>query len=172
MERRTWAKLATAGALAAAAAALPFLRPLRIRVRPVTDRERGMLARVVDLLVPRDETPGAIDLGVHRSLLAGLEVRPQAAHGLADACLMLDRLSRARRGADFLDLGEPAQSEVLAQAFGPQAHPVLSRTLRNLRRETMTLYYARPESWPGLGIGAPPQPLGYPGYADAPAGRA
>jgi hypothetical protein len=171
MDRRTWAKLTAAGTLAAAAAVLPFLRPLRIRVLPVTDRERGMLARLVDLLVPRDETPGAIDLGVHRSLLAGLEGRPQAARGLAYACLLLDRLSRAHRRADFLDLDEPAQSEVLSQAFGAQAHPVLARTLRNLRRETLTLYYARPESWPGLGIDAPPQPLGYPGYADAPAGR-
>jgi len=168
VDRRTWVRLSVAGALASAVASIPFLRRLRVRILPVTDHERQTLTRVVDLLVPSDDTPGAIDLGIDRSILARFEATRQEARRLADVCLALDRLARGLQGSDFLSAAEAAQIEVITGLMVKERNPAVARALRALRRQTMTLYYSRPESWTGLGIHAPPQPAGYPDYADPP----
>lgn len=170
MQRRTWLKLAIAGTVGTAAS-LPFLRPLRVRLMPVTRHERQTLRLLVDLLVPRDETPGAVDLGIDRIILARVESLRQEARRLANACLALDRLARGRGEGDFRSATQAAQIAMVMELMADGQSTYVARTLRALRRETMTLYYARPESWAGLGIHAPPQPAGYPGYATPPGRR-
>lgn len=169
--RRIWLKLSLAGALIVAASAYPFWRKLRIRLLPITDAERRAVTRIVDLVVPADETPGAIELGIHVAVLATFEASHWDERRLAEACLWLDRRARADHDKDFVELDEPLQIELIAEMAAEPRESDRGRVFRILRNETMARYYARPESWRGLGIDGPPQPVGYPGYADPPRAR-
>jgi Gluconate 2-dehydrogenase subunit 3 len=171
--RRDWLKLVAAGATLAMLGGLAWqFRRVRLRLQPVTDLERAMIARIVDLLVPRDETPGAVDLGVHRRVISELEGNRTLAKLYAEALLDLDRDARAKHGADFLAL-DTARQESLLQVLSEAPRSMLGgRIFRLLRRDTMRFYYARPEVWPSLGFDGPPQPRGFLDYTDPPRPRA
>ncbi len=71
------------------------------------------LSRMVDLIIPRTETPGAVDAGVplYIDILAGGDsaLGERFHKGLAD----LDAASRKSSGKRFADAGEAAQTKVL-----------------------------------------------------------
>lgn len=171
--RRYWLKVAAAGAtLAVLSGAAWQFRRARLRLLPVTDHERAMIVRIVDLLVPRDETPGALDLGVHNGVIGDLEGKPARAKFYAEGLLDLDRDAHAKHGADFLAL-DSVRQESLLQALYDDPRPTRGwRTVRQLRLDTMRLYYARPEVWPSLGFDGPPQPGGFLDYTNPPRTRA
>ncbi len=168
--RRTWLKISLAGILVAGGVA-PLWRSIRIRLRPITDTERHATSRMVDLMVPRDETPGAIDLGLHLAILGRIEASRWDSRRLAQACMWLDQRARADHGRDFLELDEALQIAVMERLETEPRGSDPARAFGALRNETMSLFYARPESWAGLGIDGPPQPTGYPDYADLPRAR-
>jgi hypothetical protein len=163
MTRRDWLKLAAGGATLTILGGLAWqFRRARLRLHPLTDLEHAMIARIVDLLVPRDETPGALDLGVHDRTLAKM---------YAEALLDLDRESRAKHGADFLKL-DAAQQEGLLQSRSDAPLSTLGGYFfALLRGDTMRFYYARPEAWPSLGFDGPPQPRGFLDYSEPPRTR-
>lgn len=80
------------------------------------ERDMAVLSRVSDLLLPRTETPGALDVGVPALLdqlmaeWASRETR--AAHSAALAAL--DARLGERSGGDFLAASDPVAREALA----------------------------------------------------------
>ena len=171
--RRGWFRLVAAGAAVAAlgTAAWQFRRA-RQPPQTVAELERAMIERIVDLLVPRDETPGAIDLGVHDRVLEGMARSTPLALACGEMMREADRDARVRHGADFLALDAARQTDVLqALAQGPSAGAG-RRGFALLRREVMRLYYSQPPAWPSLGLDGPPQPIGFPDYTDPPQRRA
>lgn len=142
-----------------------------MRLVPITDLERGVVARIVDLLIPSEETPGARRLGLDRELLADIEKTRWDARWVAEAVLWLDAQARAGDGDDFLALDEAGQTALLHRMGAAPEGSAPARVFRLLRNAAMTAYYARPESWPSLGFDGPPQPAGFPGYAGPPTAR-
>lgn len=81
-----------------------------------SEREMALLSRVSDLLLPRTETPGALDVQVP-ALLDKLmnewaNADTQAAHH--DTLATLDARLRTQLGGDFLAAGDGAARETLA----------------------------------------------------------
>lgn len=173
LNRRSWLKLTTSGAALPGAGLFALPRRLRMRLVPITDLERAVVSRIVGLLVPADETPGALQLGVDRELLADIEKKRWDSRWVAEAVSWLDTQASNDAGKKFLALDEPRQIALLERMEATQKGSAPARVFRMLRNATMTAYYARPESWPSLGFDGPPQPAGFPGYASPPAaGRA
>ena len=171
--RRRWLRLVAGGAMVAAiAGGLAWkYRQLRLSWLPIMQHEQAMITRIVDLLVPRDETPGALDLGVHRLVISELSDNRTRAKGFAEALLDLDRHALAEHGAEFLELNATLQETLLLTlAAAPRRTPG-GRFIRLLRYDTMRHYYARPEVWPSLGFDGPPQPRGFIDYTQPPRPR-
>lgn len=170
--RRDWLKLAAGGATLAILGGLAWqFQRARLQPHPVTEIERALIARIVDLLVPRDETPGAVDLGVHQRVINKLQGDRALAKMYAQALLDLDQDARAKHGGDFLML-DTARQVGLLQALSAASQTTPGGSFfRLLRRDTMRFYYARPEVWPSLGFDGPPQPRGFLDYTDPPRPR-
>ncbi len=80
------------------------------------ERELALLSRVSDLMLPRTETPGALDVGVP-GLLDGLMAdwaseETRAAH--RESLAALDEALAAQAGGDFLDATDAAAERALA----------------------------------------------------------
>lgn len=106
--------LAAAPAAGKQAAAPEFLNPAELQLT-------GVLA---DLVIPRTDTPGALDVGAHRTvdhlLAVCAEARAQAAYkaGLA----RIDAAARAAGGKPFIAL-PPARQVALLQALDAGSAP-------------------------------------------------
>ncbi|MCD6672512.1 MAG: gluconate 2-dehydrogenase subunit 3 family protein [Burkholderiaceae bacterium] len=168
LNRRNWLKLAASGTVLPGAGLLTLPRRLRMRIVPITALERAVVSRIVDLLIPTDETPGALRLGIDREVLADIEARRWDARWVAEAALWLDAQARADDGDDFLTLDDARQIALLQRMESAPEGGTPARVFRLLRHATMSAYYARPETWPSLGFDGPPQPAGFPGYAGPP----
>ncbi len=172
LARRSWLKLAaTAAGLSALGVAwwgwLAHHQP-----ESVAALEAAMLERIVDILVPRDETPGALDLGVHHAVQQALQVHTPLSLACSELFQTLDRNARTRHRKAFLDLPLP-QQDALLQAVAQAGHGSAGwPALMQLRERTLALYYAQPKSWPALGLAGAPQPIGFMDYTEAPKPRA
>lgn len=127
------------------------------------------LAAVVDTLVPADDlSPSAASLDIHTEILEA--ARQPGREGTLDILTQGTAWCEARAGhTGFAALPEERRIEFLAEAEGAVLS-VAQAFFRHMRRETMRLYYARPEAVAGFAaFDGPPQPDGYPGFADPPA---
>lgn len=170
--RRGWLRLIAAGtALAALGAGLWRLRLARDVAPSMAEIEQRTIERIVDLLVPREETPGAVDLGIHRRVFDGMQRDAGLALAYGALVAAVDREARARHRVVFLDLGARQQHEVLLALASPALATPEGSAFLQLRQDTMRLYYAQPEVWPSLGLDGPPQPAGFVHYTDPPRRR-
>jgi hypothetical protein len=121
----------------------------------------------LDTLLPADETPSATQLGIGvESILreqGGGVLRP-----LQLGCAWLDAEARRLGAADFKAMDVAGREQVAANAVASPARTVQRAFFELTQRIAFAQYYARPESWRGLGYGGPPQPTGYPDHDKPP----
>lgn len=143
-------------------------RQLRMRLVPITDTERGIVAAVIDELIPRDEMPGAIDLRIDEWLIEKAEADRTIGRLVAEACHWLDRQGEMRHGRSFVYLASPERNAVLEAMATAGRGSIPSDGFRWLRDGVMERYYSLPVTWPQLGIAGPPQPAGFMDYDSRP----
>jgi gluconate 2-dehydrogenase gamma chain len=163
------------------------------------DHQYALVATLAALIVPTDEDPGATEAGAVEyvdELVAESEGK-QAAY--AEGLAWLDEYSQEKYDGDFLSLGVGEQIDLLRSAY--EADAVRNRSvsgfleqvdrkidkiwddlvgvgdvpklfLRYLRRDVLYGYYSNPVSWNVVGYYGPPQPVGYPDYAEPPSASA
>jgi len=76
--------------------------------------EYAVVSRLAGLIIPRTDTPGAIDAGVPAYIDFVVGKNPAMQKVFGAGLERLDRLARSQHGRAFLELAEPAQSELLA----------------------------------------------------------
>ena len=154
--RRRATRALAFGAAALASADLPALAAAGISGD--SDRIVRTFTAFCDTIVPADElTPAAAALGVPKTILAELAGIALAERLLAAGCAWLD----AACGGNFAQADETsrvAASERMA-ALPWESPP--GRFFAVMRNTVMADYYAQPESWRGLALDRPPQPLGF-----------
>lgn len=76
-----------------------------------------LLTRVVDLMIPETDTPGALDAGVHRFVDMMLDdfAADQSRRTMLAALEGIDAAARAETGRAFTTLAEDEQFEILAE---------------------------------------------------------
>ena len=138
----------------------------------ITAREVKTLEAFLDTLIPSDETPGALELGVAERirLLADKDYRYRRL--LKSGCGWLDNKASERTADTFSSLNPDKREEVVREAAGSGRESLPRIFFERVRFDAFTHYYARPETWKSLGYKGPPQPEGFPDYAYAPPHRA
>lgn len=139
-------------------------RPAR-DLTPLTQDEQALLARYLDLLIPADETPGALDLGVHRRLFDRAAENDYLRNLLHQGCAWVERESGTE---PFLALSEDAQHALIARSERSERESVPYRLFERLRHFAFHDFYGDARSWASLGYQGPPQPLGFPDYRQPP----
>lgn len=159
------AGLATSG-LATLGVVVPGGRPLAARRPSRFDMHaESTIAAVLDRMLPGDELPGAVALGIDRRILAMENIALK--QSLSDGVAWLDGRARRKKAADFLALDDAGRDAVLEAALASRAAAAgaISGSLRNL---ALTLYYTHPTVMAAFAYSGPPQPAGFPDFEDAP----
>ena len=119
------------------------------------------LAAFLDTLLPRDALSGsASDLGVPDTILNESAGDEPYSRLIRVGCLWLDRAAEGR----FATSSARVQEVIVAWMADSDWNEVPRRFYELLRQRAVELYYSRPESWAGLAITRPPQPIGYPDH--------
>ena len=123
---------------------------------------RPTLDAFVDSVIPRDETPGALDAGVADAVLATIQSQPEVARLLETGLEALERASRAHCGRLFASAStEDRQALLRALAegreppgWGPEGPPV--GPFWNVARGLVVrLFYGSPAGWAEVGFPGP-----------------
>ena len=142
-------------------------RQPRASIVPAAEAEQQIIRRIVDLLIPRDETPGGLDFSVDRALCEEADRDPRFGRLLSTGCRWLDEQAGKQSGTRFVAMVESEQHRLLT-AMSSEVGADPSRFFWTLRERAYARYYTDPRSWAQLGLTGTPQPGGFPDYAEAP----
>jgi hypothetical protein len=134
----------------------------------ITSRENKTLEALLDTLIPSDETPGAIELGTLGKIRLLADRDYQYRRLLKSGCAWLNDKAAEQNTDTFSSLSAAKREEVVRQAAGSRPESMPRLFFERIRSDAFDHYYAQPESWRALGYKGPPQPEGFPDYADAP----
>ena len=149
--------------LAAAFAAGGVTLWWRSRLPSLADSE-PTLAALIDTLLPADNTPGALELGVDKAVFEALQADPH----LTDLARAGLQWFNAAADRPFAQLPLPARSELVARAAGADRAKVERAFVDQLRHLTIGFYLTHPQNLRGLAYAGPPMPAGYSDQATAP----
>jgi len=119
------------------------------------------LAAFLDTLLPRDALSGsASELGIPAAMLGEAAGDELYSRLIRVGCQWLDRAAEGSFAA-----AAPRVHEVIVTWMADSDWDEVPRRFYELlRQRAVELYYSRPESWAGLAISRPPQPIGYPDH--------
>jgi hypothetical protein len=127
------------------------------------------LKALIDTLVPADETPGAVELGIPGLLLKTLQRAPQHQALVQQGCQWLDRQARQLGAVSFAGLNAGQREAVLQQLEKLPADTIELRFFHSTRFFVFKHYYGDPRIWSSLSYPGPPQPRGFMNYQQSPA---
>lgn len=123
---------------------------------------RPTLDAFVDTVIPRDETPGALDAGVADAVLATVQSQPEVARLLETGLDALERASRAQYGRPFASAStedRQALLQVLGEGREPPGWgsegPLVGPFWNVARGLIVRLFYGSPVGWAEVGFPGP-----------------
>jgi hypothetical protein len=138
---------------------------LPARVGP---RERATLADVLDTLIPDGDFPGARRTGVLERLVAECEATRQTRRALVEGAALVEAAARRRGAVSFAALDNAQREAILGECAAAENESLPWFFFRTVRDRAMRLHYAHPLARKAVGLGHPPQPLGYVEYWQPP----
>lgn len=150
--RQTLVTIAAAGALAPALPGQhqheqPPATPTRsapTKPKYFQQADFALLSRLADLIIPRSETPGAVDAGV--PLLIDARVASSTWHQerFQQGFASLNNAAKEKSGRPFLEMDEERQIALLT-AISQEAETATGELFRLMKNWTIELYYSTPE---------------------------
>ncbi|WP_157273664.1 gluconate 2-dehydrogenase subunit 3 family protein [Thiobacillus denitrificans] len=133
----------------------------RHRLTPFSERDEKILSRYIDLFIPADESPGALDLKLDASIINKARGNSEYAWLMRQGCAWLEQEAQSVFRVAFLGLPEDRQIILIERLSLQKRGSAGLRFFQTLREDLFGEFYARPESWISLGFNGPPQPLGF-----------
>lgn len=168
MKKITRRRFLTASLGAVLLAVSGFLLKSIFRPVGITPGEARTLAAYLDTLIPADATPGAMQLGVHFRMISRAEGDRKYRRLIKKGCHWLDRAAGKYNVQNFPALSEAERFNVVNTVSGEPVNTLPGIFFKQTLRDAFFHYYAREESWTGLGYDGPPQPYGFRDYTSPP----
>ncbi|WP_160172724.1 gluconate 2-dehydrogenase subunit 3 family protein [Methylomarinum vadi] len=129
---------------------------------------RKALQTYIDLLLPEDEWPGALQLGAEQIIIDKALQDPSFGRLIRKGVLWLNFLAKKLNVDDFADLPQLAQLKIIALSEKGNANSLPNQFYQSVRQEVFTFYYSHPEIMRHFRYARPPQPLGFPDFTKPP----
>jgi len=144
-----------------------FSQRAQTQALSITDIESGMRA-LVDTIVPADESPGALTLGVDTMLFSRIRTNSNYLQLIADTIATLDALAVEQADLAFSKLELSQRTSLVARVLSSRKQfPEAGRQINALRAQILTEFYASELAFTMLDY-HPPSQGGYPDYARPP----
>ena len=124
-----------------------------------------LIASVVDTIVPRDETPGALDLGLDLELIERLENNSKSRERVNNLLTVISEAAIQAHRRPFTRLSQLDRESVLMSILEGENTAPGYVDMHRLRTTIFTWYYRSREVQSSLGY---TQPNRYPAYPGAP----
>jgi Gluconate 2-dehydrogenase subunit 3 len=106
--------------------------------------EMKTMSRLVDMIIPRTDTPGAADANVHYIIDGNARTRAKLGADLRRGIASLNGEARKKNGRAFVDLSEPEQVAILT-AFSKEEETSRAAFFKLLKDATVDGYYSTKE---------------------------
>jgi len=137
----------------------------------LNDQERALFQAFINHLIPPDQDPGVLELGLAGMIETFLRVTPQARPLVKPGLKGLEESAKEMFGkTSFLQLSKEEKDRLLnglrtGQVKGKVWEEVSATEFFNtVRMFTVGLYYSNPRVWRSIGYTGPAQPKGHPDY--------
>ncbi|WP_439103952.1 gluconate 2-dehydrogenase subunit 3 family protein [Celeribacter marinus] len=149
-------------------ACAPVLASGAAHAASVSNPDIERLTRLVDVIVPKDETPSASELNVHTYLVTLGDQIDNYALLLREGSAWLEASSQKKFNKAFVTTTASEADQVLRLAMRyPELH--LPRVFAaRMVQDVLKIYYAIPATWPSLGFDGPIQPAGFSDFESRP----
>ena len=134
-------------------------------------RQAGSLSALpafLDTLIPEDISPSASQLNVGPDLIGRARQESGFERLLILGCTWLNEQSHKQGKQLFENLDEAARIAIVKTAEQSADRSLPRVFFKAVQYYAFEIYYAHPESWVSLGYIGPPQPVGFPDYAEPP----
>lgn len=127
------------------------------------------LTAYLDTLIPAEgEAPSASAVGVDSQFAIAASRDSRFAALLESGTRWLDQRARESGGGTFASLAEERRAAIVGMADAADRSTLERQFFDLTRREAFRIYYADARTWPSIGYDGPPQPRGFPAYAQPP----
>ncbi len=133
-----------------------------------TDQELRALGAFLDTLLPPDLTPSATQLDVDKVIIARARANKPLQRLITLGCAWLDKQAKEQGTEGFTGLAQPGRDAIVSAAEKSPVGSLPRVFFEQIRSLAFYEYYARPETWPGMAYAGPPQPRGFPDFAQPP----
>jgi len=122
----------------------------------------------LDALIPEDITPSASQVNLDNDLLEHASKIRNYEKLIALGCQWLNSQSNIFYKLPFINLNLEQKNKIVEVASNSHTNTIPGQFFNRIRQDAYIFYYAKPASWQGLIFSRPPQPQGYPDYAESP----
>ena len=163
--RRDFLRYALGAGLIAASGFLFFdvVRPSKL-----APAQTEALKVLLDTLIPEDESPGALRLGVAKKIISKTAEDSDYRTTVKAGCRWLDKMARKHGEKRFQDLTGRDRDLVIGEALNSAYGSLPLIFMENVRSDAFYYYYGHPAAWGQLAYPGPPQPNGFPDYNKRP----
>lgn len=127
-----------------------------------------VLPDFLDTLIPADLTPSASQLNVDEDIVDYLHDNPRYKNIVMFGCVWLNKKANELFSTDFYNLSLEEKTQVVEILEAMKENQTAQFFFNHIKDKSFEFYYSKPQSWVGLGIQHPPQPMGYSDYNQSP----
>ncbi|RBP53501.1 gluconate 2-dehydrogenase subunit 3-like protein [Arenicella xantha] len=119
------------------------------------------LASMIDTLVPRDEFPGGIDIGLDQTIAQQMAQQPKLNQLIARLLPIIERSAVTEYHRAFYRLTIDQREAQLSKHWYQSTNPIVRRDFMQFRRHVLAQYYESPIGQQSMGY---QHPTTYPNY--------
>jgi hypothetical protein len=134
----------------------------------LTTSETRALKALVDALIPEDQTPGALRLGVADIIISNTTTDSRYRTTVKAGSRWLDKMAKRQGASHFSELDGEHRDLVIGKALAASTDSLERIFMETMRAEAFEYYYSHPASWTQLAYCRHPQPDGFPDYDKQP----